>query len=798
LENYATYIRRKIIVKLLKQAGTVALASALLFTYAPQVWANATVQTSTSPSVLPIQSAPDQAEVKISKEKALELARTYITLPEGYTLQSVNLNTYPTSAGVGTPTWNLNFAKKVKDAYYGNINMTINGTNGKLMNYNFSDNDPDHKPSYPPKVDYQGAKEAAAEWMTKINADQQNQLLYNTLNEQSFRTPLNGYYQYNIRYDRTVGGIVYPQDGVSISVNGDGAVTNYSYNWDETATFEKAGSPISSEKAAEAFRNKAKISLSYHIPYEAKGEKKPLISYNMSSIFLDAVIGEPWNPGGYDLPAPVDAQPLTDKPLAAKPAANLNLTKEQAVQKVNEAMKLPADAKLDSSSYNEYTNQETGEINSSWSLNWSQTPAAASSKIPAYSIYATVNSRTGEIMNYNHYIPYMNQGQEVEVKVSVETAKAQAIDFVKKNLPAYTDQLVLDETAITARPLDQQKTIQNWDFMFKRVIDGVNASNENANVNIDKTTGEIVNYNIYFTTIPYPQQKPEVLPLGKAKDLLLSQYEIKLAYASSYGYGPYGYGGMASEKMNARIAAGEVSPGTNNTQKPAAKLVYMLVPKYTQQSFFLDAVTGEWKDASTGEVLILDKVKVSDIEGHWAQNELQLMVDYQALDVVNGQVSPNKAITRGEMIKMLVIAMNGGQGGIKYGMERTASFKDVQNDSPLFSYVENAVDRGLVDRGVDLNPNVVMNREEMAQLVVRALGYKNLTKYNGIFNDKFKDASSVKNIGEVAIVVGLNIMTLTDGNFNSSGQVTRAEAAATFFRYLQKRAELQENNRIYY
>jgi hypothetical protein len=789
-------------LKLLKQAGTAALASALLFSYVPQVLAADPAAAATSPSVMPSKDAGVAAEPKISKEKALELAKTYITLPEGYTLQSVNLNTYPINSGIAAPTWNLSFIKKVKEQQLGNISITINGMNGKLTGYYFSDNDPDHKPSYPPKVNYQGAKAAAAQWIAKLNPDELKQLIYNKQNEQSFRTPLNGDYQYNIRYDRTVDGIPFPQNGVSINVNSEGVVTNYSYQWDESAAFEKVTSPISLEKAVQAFHDKAKISLVYQIPYQTKGEKKPIISYNMSTVYLNAATGEPWSPEGYDLPTKAEAKPLTDKPLGAKPAADLNLTKEQAIKKVQETVMLPADAKLENASYNENINPETGENNSSWNLNWSQTPTettlSALGKIP-YSIHAAVNSRTGELLNFNHYVPYTDgQSKEIAAKISQETAKQQAIDFVKKNLPAYTDQLVLDDSIINAIPFDQQKAMRNWDFNFQRLLDGVSAAGERVGISIDKTTGEMVNYYFYFTNIAYPKQKPEVLPLDKAKDLLLSQYNIVLAYTPQNGNAGYGYdGGINNQKMNTMMAAGAIPPGVN-VDKKAAKLVYMLVPKFTQKAFFLDAITGQWKDSSTGEVIILDKITVSDIEGHWAQNELQLMVDYQALDVVNGQVSPNKVITRGEMIKMLVIAMNGGSVGIKYGMERTASFKDIKNDSPLFAYVENAVDRGLIDRGADFNPNATMNREEMAQLVVRALGYKNLTKYGAIFNNKFTDTASIKNIGEVAIVVGLNIMTLVNGSFGSPEEVTRAQAATAFFRYLQKRAELQDSPRYYY
>jgi hypothetical protein len=785
----------RFILKLLKQAGTVVVASALLFSYVPQVWAAEAAGASGS-QAMPIKEETKLADVKISKEKALELAKSYITLPDGYTLQSVNLNSYRSYEGSNAATWYLSYTKKVQEQYYGNLNIVINATNGKLASYSFGENDPDHKVSYPPKVDYKGAKEAAAKWIAKINPDVQNQLIYNERDEKSFRAPLNGNYQYNIRYDRAANGVPFPQNGIMVSVNGDGVITGYNYNWDDAVTFDKNEGAITKEKAAQAFKEKAEVSLVYQTPYEMKGDKKPVITYGMNTSMLDAVTGELWNPGNYPVPADPNAKPLTEKPLAEKSTASLNLTKEQAMEKVNAVLPLPEGVSVEDASYNEYTNPDNGESTSTWNLRWSQ----AASKDPKgkidYSINAAVNSRTGEILNYNRYnTNYNGQDKDIEAKVSSEAATAQAVEFVKKNLPAYTDQLVLANPMDRNLPIDQVKKLPNWDINFKRVIDGVSASYESVNVSIDKVTGEIVNYYANLSTLPYPQTKPEVLPLEKAKDLLLSQYDIQLSYVTAGN----NYGNMPIEKYKVMIAAGEmVPPVAGENQKLQAKLVYSLVPKYTQDSFFLDAVSGQWKNASTGEVITLEKVKVNDIEGHWAQNELQLMVDYQALDVQDGKVSPNKAITRGEMIKMLVIAMNGGNNGIKYAADRAASFADVKQESPYFAYVENAVDRGLLDRGKDLNPNAVMTREEQAQLIVRALGYKTLTKYDGVFNQQFQDASKLKNVGEVAIVVGLEIMSLNEGSFQPEQEVTRAQAATAFFRYLQKRAELQDVVRPYY
>ncbi len=75
---------------------------------------------------------------------------------------------------------------------------------------------------------------------------------------------------------------------------------------------------------------------------------------------------------------------------------------------------------------------------------------------------------------------------------------------------------------------------------------------------------------------------------------------------------------------------------------------------------------------------------------------------------------------------------------------------------------------------------------------MRALGYNALANYDHIFKASFKDSAQIENKGQAAIVVGLKIMTLADGKFLPKKQVTRGEASAAFFRYLQSRAELQE------
>jgi hypothetical protein len=126
-------------------------------------------------------------------------------------------------------------------------------------------------------------------------------------------------------------------------------------------------------------------------------------------------------------------------------------------------------------------------------------------------------------------------------------------------------------------------------------------------------------------------------------------------------------------------------------------------------------------------------------------------------------------------------------------MDRAASFADVKNDSPYFAYVERAVDLRLLDKtSGDFNPSATMTREDMAQLIVRALGYGKLAEYDSMFAKNAADASALKRPGDAAIVVGLGIMTLQNGYFLPSAKVTKAQAATAFSRYLQARAQLQD------
>ncbi|HJV46236.1 MAG TPA: S-layer homology domain-containing protein, partial [Bacillota bacterium] len=104
------------------------------------------------------------------------------------------------------------------------------------------------------------------------------------------------------------------------------------------------------------------------------------------------------------------------------------------------------------------------------------------------------------------------------------------------------------------------------------------------------------------------------------------------------------------------------------------------------------------------------------------------------------------------------------------------------------NYVESAIDQKLINKSSDhLNPEEKITREELADLIVRALGYQNLLEVNDLFTIDLKDASTLKNPAAAELVTKLGIIDTIEGNFQSDQHVSRGEAASAFYRYLTKR-----------
>lgn len=793
-----------------KKAGAIGISAVLLLggalPAAAESFANAGNQAAASfpaaaPSAAP-STAPsgnislDVTDAKIKKDEAVKLARSYVQIPDAYNLDDISLqgNLDGTNAR-----WQMSFSKRVDNRYYGSYNVSINSENGNLIQFNNYSSDPDTKTSYPPKVSLTEAKEVAVGFAKKLYPDKLAQTIYNQAAEDNFKTPLNGQVRYNFQFQRSVNGILYPSDGLIVEVDGNGQINNFNYSWDEKLSFPSADKVIAPSEALGLWNKESKLTLSYFRPYGTNPQDTAYsIAYLLQPARLDALTGEPWGTTDRYIQ---ETQPLTQAPAGTAPKAGQPLTKAQAVEAVTRTFALPANVKLENATYRESADELTKAMNGYWSLRWSapDTDAKQAGGDEQKMIYppqdttysASVNAETGEVTQFDKYnnMMYSASSEAKEYKVSLDDAKKKAVDLVKALAPHMTHQLYLEYSDPAANPSARGNTNPVYTFAFIRIIDGI-TTNENVTVRVDGITGEMNSYNNSISNYAYPDKKPELIDAAKAKGLWLGQYKLELQYAADFSSGVYP-ADISIEKYNVMVAAG-VMP-YSQTAPTTAKLVYVpvaLQPNVTYTTY-LDAVTGQWKNNQTGETMVIEKVKATDLEGHWAQRELELMAEYSAIDVKDGKANPDQISTKGEMIKMLVIAMSGG-GYMKYDSSRSASFADVAGGSKYFAFVENAVDMKLVEKDPlgKFNPDEPMNRDQMAELIVRALGYNNLAKETQLFKLDVSDAAAITNKGHAALVMGLGIMTPQDGQFRPQDEVTRASAAVAFFRFLEKRNDL--------
>lgn len=726
---------------------------------------------------------------KISKEKAESLIRQYVNIPEDYVLQRTSYQTNMLTEGKRYE-WDMHFQKQVNGKHIGNINASIDADSGQLMSFSSYVDNPSAKPTFPLKVDRKEAQRMAEQLIGELAASYKTQLRLDEAYGADTLPPLTGGVVHQLRYERVVNGNLFNGNFIRISIDSEGHLQSFRLVWDDTIKFPEAGQTLTMEEAQAALEKAAKPELYYNLPYnQGAGGAKPYLSYQLQPFAIDAVSGEVLEENRYYgyRSGEVSADPLTKQPLGSKPETG-QLSEKDAIAAVKDSFGLPEGSELVSSSFNDYKDERTGKPQLQWHLSWMLKKDGKE----AGNLYASVDGSTGVVQSFNQY---SNHNEEKDGQgVTLEQALEKAESAVKEQLPWLTDVLYTvkpDEKQYESRKPEE---IGSYYISFVHKVHGAAVQYDYVNVNIDARTGEVRSFEARIVDFDYAYRTPRLISESAAVTHWMDVYKPQLTYRLLEQYWLDGQP-LPVEKVNLLIASGERVPD-DIEKKSTVELVYQLVSRPLEDSVFLDARDGQWRSEETGEATSLDRLRATDIEGHWAEHSLELMVAYKALDLKDGEVRPGAKITRGELIKMLVLARNSGRFASYDGLaskEMRASFNDVSASSAYFAYVESALEQNLIDRGDgNFEPDATVSRDEMAELIVRALGYNTLAEYDHMFKVNFKDADGIANKGQAAIVVGLKIMTLSDGKFLPSKEVTRAEASIAFYRYLQKRAELQE------
>lgn len=115
----------------------------------------------------------------------------------------------------------------------------------------------------------------------------------------------------------------------------------------------------------------------------------------------------------------------------------------------------------------------------------------------------------------------------------------------------------------------------------------------------------------------------------------------------------------------------------------------------------------------------------------------------------------------------------------------TPAFSDVAKGEWYYPNVETALKHNVIDSAGSFNPNAPITREEMAVMLVRALGYHTLAQSAASFGNPFADV--VSNAGYITIAsdIGMTKGTSTT-TFSPAMTAKREEAAAMLVRVYEK------------
>lgn len=167
----------------------------------------------------------------ISQDEAVNVVREWVSVTEDFTLQNVYLRQDEQRAP-GARTWSLFWSDEKEGRQ--RINADVDALNGELLSFSYYLPQEDQKMG---KLDRAAAQKKAEEFLKKIQPVRFNEV---KLNERQTmepprplskeELPLSQYFE----YQRIVKGVVFPTNGITVSVNTlTGEIEAYHLNWQE-------------------------------------------------------------------------------------------------------------------------------------------------------------------------------------------------------------------------------------------------------------------------------------------------------------------------------------------------------------------------------------------------------------------------------------------------------------------------------------------------------------------------------------------------------------------------------------
>lgn len=701
-------------------------------------WAADEVMPSPHPDEPPAQDE-SPAAIQITRERAIAIARQHFVIPADLGLPNASIRQDADSA-----VWSLHWQSSEKQPDRISINVEVDALSGRVTGYNSWST-----AAEPQALTYtrEEARALAEDWFGKlVPAELRTALRFV---DAPMNTSYYGGTEYRFTWERMEQGYPVEDEGASIAIDArSGELTDYSLTWREGRTFQLPATVLTQAEAEAAARPHLGMTLQYR-NYTERGTDEgqwrlvyapltglPYVDQEGRLLDYNGAIAKP------------NREPrLLDSPQTPYRVPTSPLDRDAAL-----AIAAAATGRTDppvSSSY-----QESGADTKSyeWSFSWRREAGGE--------ISATVDAQTGGLTRL-----YSWSGDEEPLKegeeppVSRQEAEGTAIAFVQTRRPDLAGRILY---LPGPEQHDNPKRLFEHSFRFTQAQNGVLVDGRDMWVDVNARTGEVS----YFYSNSSARGEEEfpaadgVIGVEKALDAYLTAMGLRLSWVSLWSK-------EVDEQLPPQLL------WTSDDRLPLTAV---------------DAFTGaplDWE----GRDLIEAARRPSDIAGHFAEREIELLWNRGVLELTDGKFMPDELATAAELARWIVLAKGlqpypfadfGGMGAAEPLAQKLAD----SAESPYFGAAFRAGIMRPEDfaEGADLNGPV--SRELFALWAVRAMAYTRAAEMEARIALPFADAEQVgaKYHNAVALLAGFGIISGDGANrFHPQAPITRGAAAKILY-----------------